>query len=80
MTIKEMALRAYPIRHKQNKKGAEYDANLPRRKAFENGARAVMEEVEQALTPQKCLTDIGIDVCSEALVKTALQIIDELKE
>lgn len=46
---------------------------------FETGANYVLEIIEQALTPQKCLTDIGIDVSPEALIKTALQTIEQLK-
>lgn len=48
-TIEEMALEAYPVRLRRNKTGAEYDANVPRRKAFANGANAVLEEVRKAL-------------------------------
>ena len=48
--------------------------------AVKAGANYVLDIIEQALTPQKCLTDIGIDVCPEALIKTALQTIEELKE
>lgn len=47
--------------------------------SFEAGANYVLEQIEQALTPQKCLTDIGIDVSPEALIKTALQTIEQLK-
>lgn len=47
---------------------------------FEAGANYVIEIIEQALTPQKCLTDIGINVGSEALIKTALQTIEQLKK
>ena len=46
---------------------------------YQQGANAVLDYIEQALTPQECLTDIGIDVSAEALVKTALQTIEELK-
>ena len=47
--------------------------------AVEIERQEVIEEIEKALTPQKCLTDIGIEVSAEALVKTALQTINELK-
>ena len=47
--------------------------------AVEMERQEVIEEIEKALTPQKCLTDIGIEVSAEALVKTALQTINELK-
>lgn len=41
--IKE-SLKRFPIRHKENKKGTgEYDSNLPRRKAFVDGACFVLE-------------------------------------
>ena len=46
---------------------------------FEQGANYVLDILEQALTPQRCLTDIGMDICPEALVKTALQTIEDLK-
>ena len=49
-------------------------------KGYQQGANAVLGCIEQALTPQKCLTDIGIDVSPEALIKTALQTIEELKK
>ena len=49
MNIEEMALKAYPVKHKQNKVGAEYDANYPRRAAFVNGAKAMLVEVEREL-------------------------------
>ena len=47
---------------------------------FEAGANYVLNIIEQALTPQKCFTDIGIDVSPEALIKTALQTIEALKK
>lgn len=50
------------------------------REDFVSGANYVLDILEQALTPQKCLTDAGIDICPMALVKTALQIIEELKK
>lgn len=41
--IKE-SLNRFQIRHKENKKGTgEYDSNLPRRKAFVEGACFVLE-------------------------------------
>ena len=49
-------------------------------KSFTEGANYVIEIIEQALTPQKCLTDIGINVGPEALIKTALQTIEVLKK
>ena len=47
---------------------------------WELGQQDTLEEIEKALTPQRCLTDLGIDVCAEALVKTALQTIEALKK
>lgn len=42
--INEESLKRFPIRHKENKKGTgEYDSNLPRRKAFVDGACFVLE-------------------------------------
>lgn len=42
--INEESLKRFPIRHKENKKGTgEYDSNLPRRKAFVEGAFFVLE-------------------------------------
>lgn len=47
---------------------------------FEQGATYVLDILEQALTPQRCLTNLGMDICPEALVKTALQTIKELRK
>ena len=47
---------------------------------FEAGANYVLEIIEHSLTPQKCLTDIGINISPEALIKTALQTIEQLKK
>lgn len=36
--IKKEALKRFPVNHKQNSQGAQYDANSPRRRAFVDGA------------------------------------------
>ena len=48
--------------------------------AVKAGANYVLDIIEQCLTPQKCFTEHGIDICAEALVKTALQTIEQLKK
>ena len=49
-------------------------------RGFVLGANYVLDIVEQCLTPQKCLTDNGVEVCDAALVKTVLQTIEQLKK
>ena len=48
--------------------------------AVRAGANYVLDVIEQCLIPQKCFTEHGIDICAEALVKTALQTIEQLKK
>jgi len=44
--IMEKALELFPIKHKQNKKATgEYDSNLPRRKAYIQGASDVLKSL-----------------------------------
>ena len=50
------------------------------KQALEYGANYVLDIIEQCLTPQKCFVEHGIDICAEALVKTALQTIEQLKK
>ena len=66
--------------HDGASEGLEFDPIGHTQKTFEAGANYVLDIIEQALTPQKCLTDIGIDVSPEALIKTALQTIEALKK
>lgn len=72
------------IKEKANEYAKDYlFSPLPQRAPnvhFEAGANYVLEIVEQALIPQKCLTNIGINISPEVLIKTALQIIEQLKE
>ena len=58
----------------------EFDPIGHTQKTFEAGANYVINIIEQCLTPQKCFTEHGIDICAEALVKTALQTIEQLKK
>ena len=46
--IEQKALQLYPVKHKLNKKGTgDYDSNLPRRKAYIQGALDVLEIIKQ---------------------------------
>ena len=75
MTQKEIEARAlelYPERKRQNKKGTgEYDANLPRRKAYIKGwtdAQSTMSG-DSPLTDNNRLTDDEINELIEELRK-----------
>ena len=48
-------------------------------RAVKYGANAVLDEVRKALIPHPALVAAGIEICDAALVKTALQVIDEFK-
>ena len=41
--IKKESLKRFPVNHKQNSQGAQYDANSPRRRAFVDGAFFALE-------------------------------------
>ena len=44
--IEQKALELFPVKHKENKKGTgEYDSNLPRRKAYIQGAIEALQGV-----------------------------------
>ena len=82
-SIKEKSLELYPELRTDSDDWDVIEEQCDRddqRKAFVLGANYVLEIIEQALTPQKCLTEAGIKVCPEALIKTALQTIEQLKE
>ena len=70
--IEARALELYPERKRQNKKGTgEYDANLPRRKAYIKGwtdAQSTMSG-DSPLTDKNRLTDDEINELIEELRK-----------
>ena len=80
-SIKEKAEEYAFIKQGIDPAGIQFrEFNTNKQDGFEAGATYVLDILEQALTPQRCLTDMGIDICPEALVKTALQTIKELRK
>ena len=80
-TIKEKAEEYSFIEQGIGPSGIQYrDFSINKKDAFIAGASYVLDIIEQCLTPQKCFTEHDIDICAEALVKTALQTIEQLKK
>lgn len=80
-SIKEKAEEYAFIKQGIDPAGIQFrEFNTNKQDGFEAGATYVLDILEQALTPQRCLTDMGMDICPEALVKTALQTIKELRK
>ncbi len=70
--IEARALELYPERKRQNKKGTgEYDANLPRRKAYIKGWTDAQSSMsgDSPLTDNNRLTDEEIDELRKELEK-----------
>lgn len=78
--IEARALELYPERKRQNKKGTgEYDANLPRRKAYIKGwtdAQPTLPEDSRIETGKYAVTLETIQAIAEALGMT-VDIVDE---
>ena len=81
--IKEKSFELFPEMHTDSDDWDVIEEQCDRdeqRKAFVKGANYVLDIIEQCLIPQKYFTEHGIDICAEALVKTALQTIEQLKK
>lgn len=70
--IKQKALKLYPIKEQKNKKGTGiYDANLQRRKAFEDGAKWVDTHPFQSEEEQVGMGELGMMWQKQALINKA---------
>jgi hypothetical protein len=76
MTIKEMALKAYPINMLGDGDCSLDLAKIPRR-AYIEGAKAVLEEIERALKQAKLYSDLS---CKSRLYDDLVNLVEQLKK